>query len=180
MPKARWSRSKSRRQEGKEYSLFKFFRHTLLFYEYECFAYIYVSIPHASLVPMELRRTCQIYWDQSYRWLGVAMWELRIEPGYSGRATSISLWANLPTWERILYLNRNSIRNTRQKEQELRPSGTWRSHFPQRILFASGSSSSNTWQSILGHDLVTLLSQVSGVSYCKFTRASQVQPSQNG
>ena len=40
-----------------------------LFYLYECFAYIYVYVPYAHLVPAETRRGHQIPWSWSYRWL---------------------------------------------------------------------------------------------------------------
>lgn len=41
-----------------------------LFYVYDvCFACMYVCTPWAYLVPMEVRRGHQIYWNWNYRWL---------------------------------------------------------------------------------------------------------------
>jgi hypothetical protein len=52
-----------------------------------CFACLYVCVQCACLIPMELRRTCWIHWNQSYRWLWATMLP-ETEPGSSGRAAS--------------------------------------------------------------------------------------------
>lgn len=40
-----------------------------LFYVYEYFAFIYVHVPYAYLVPTEIRRECLNPWNWGYEWL---------------------------------------------------------------------------------------------------------------
>jgi hypothetical protein len=64
-------------------------------------------VPQVHLVPMEMRRGCQIPWDQSYRQLLVTMLVLEIEPRSSGKRAStpncwgISLAPFMTFWGRI-------------------------------------------------------------------------------
>lgn len=64
----------------------------------KCFACIYACVPCACLVPLEIRRGCQIpwYWSSGKSW--ATMWVLESEPGSSTRADhTLNRWAISPT-----------------------------------------------------------------------------------
>lgn len=58
-----------------------------IFYAYGCLA-ISVSVSHASLVTMEIRKGCQMPWYWSYKLLLAKMWALGTKPRSSGRAAN--------------------------------------------------------------------------------------------
>lgn len=47
-----------------------------------------ICVPHAWMVPKEVRRRCQSPWDQSYKWLWATLWVLEAERGFSARTTN--------------------------------------------------------------------------------------------
>ena len=57
------------------------------FHVLEYSAFMKGYIPHACVVPAEVRKGNWITWSCSYRWLVAAMWGLGTEPGSSERAT---------------------------------------------------------------------------------------------
>lgn len=58
----------------------------LLFYAFECFAYVYTCAPGVCVVPAEVRRGSQMLWGSNYVWLKAIIWVLGVELGPSGRA----------------------------------------------------------------------------------------------
>lgn len=61
------------------------------------FASVHVCAPHACLMSLEVRRECQIPWNQSYRQLWMSMWLQSMRPGSSRRAASSLIHVSLST-----------------------------------------------------------------------------------
>lgn len=83
------------------FSTLSFQKNFLYFYLFLCegtFAFMYVCVPLVCLVPVEVRRGHQTFWNWSYRQLWVAMFALGTKLGFSVRAASaFNCWAISPT-----------------------------------------------------------------------------------
>lgn len=62
---------------------------------YGCFAWKYLCVPHACLVPLEARRWCWILWNWSYRWLLTTILVLGLEPLSSEKSSYLPIPASL-------------------------------------------------------------------------------------
>ena len=61
------------------------------FHMYGCFSWVYVCALCACLMPLEVRRGCQILWNWSNRQMWAPVWELGTDPASSARTVAQAL-----------------------------------------------------------------------------------------
>lgn len=81
---------------GKDYQTYRQYFNFIRCIHFMCvyFAFMYGCVPHACIVPSDIRRWQWIPWNWSYRWLWTICGCQRIEPRSSARASNaLNHWA---------------------------------------------------------------------------------------
>lgn len=68
-----WNRSCQSGEPRMPILFYMYFRFIILFYTPACFAYMCVCAQHVCLMPVEVKKECQIPWNGSHRWLWISM-----------------------------------------------------------------------------------------------------------